>query len=78
MTCPVNGTTRYVSVAMALGLSKRKGEPEGSPQCANWWRRRGIEPLVQRKTHPDLYKLSRRLCLARRTSTDGVTGGPAD
>jgi len=55
-----------------------KGEPEGSPVCTNWWRRRGIEPLVQRKTHPDLYKLSRRLCLARRTSTDGVTGGPAD
>ncbi len=52
--------------------------PEEANQILLWWRRRGIEPLVQRKTHPDVYKLIRRLCLARRTSADGVTDGPAD
>jgi hypothetical protein len=52
--------------------------PEGADQILLWWRRRGIEPLVQRKTHPDFYRLSRRLGLARRTSADGVTDGPAD
>ena len=52
--------------------------PEEANQILLWWRRRGIEPLVQRKTHPDVYKLIRRLRLARRTSADGVTDGPAD
>ena len=52
--------------------------PEEALSRTLWWRRRGIEPLVQRKTHQDIYKLSRRLSLARRTSADGVTDGPAD
>ena len=52
--------------------------PEEALSGTLWWRRRGIEPLVQRKTHSDVYKLSRRLSLARRTSADGVTDGPAD
>ena len=59
-------------------LSKGQGPKSGPCIETVWWRRRGIEPLVQRKTHSDIYKLSRRLHLARRTSTDGVTGGPAD
>ncbi len=59
-------------------LSKGQGPKSGPCMETIWWRRRGIEPLVQRKTHSDIYKLSRRLHLARRTSTDGVTDGPAD
>lgn len=59
-------------------LSKGQGPKSGPCMETVWWRRRGIEPLVQRKTHSDIYKLSRRLHLARRTSTDGVTDGPAD
>ena len=42
---------------------------------AGWWRRRGIEPLVQRKTHPGFYRLSRLLSLARRTAGGRVTDG---
>ncbi len=56
----------------------KKGAAYPAPKLTLWWRRRGIEPLVQRKAHTDLYKLSRRLHLARRTSADGVTDGPAD
>ena len=40
-----------------------------------WWRRRGIEPLVQKKTHPAFYRLSRLLSLARSTAGGRVTDG---
>ena len=40
-----------------------------------WWRRRGIEPLVQRKTHPGFYRLSRLLNLARSTAGGHVADG---
>ena len=72
---------RKRDVQMEGVSSATEGSRRGArrlPGIHKWWRRRGIEPLVQKKTHPDLYKLSRRLCLVRRTSTDGVTGGPAD
>jgi len=51
---------------------------EKASQILLWWRRRGIEPLVQRKTSPDVYRLSWRFVLARRTSASGVTDKPAD
>jgi len=28
--------------------------PEEVIHTSEWWRRRGIEPLVQRKAHPDV------------------------
>ncbi len=40
------------SIAPAAG--EMEGEPEGSPQCTNWWRRGRIELPVQKKAPLDI------------------------